>query len=230
MRPVLTQSLLPPMSPKELQVLWRQLNSVYFFHRLPPIEIQWSSRLTSSAGMFVHAHEIHANGRVSAKMGRVKRIIRLSIPLLKSKTLTEIRRTLAHEMIHQWQHDVQKQRPNHGEEFRRFMEKMNADGLGIAVYHSLHKEVEALTKYTWKCTKCGQAYQRQRRTISTRRHRCGNCQGTLEEIQVTVNRRPDLRSTVDNQVRFPAKKRAMRKPRRDEQKPRQLVLNFSRGS
>jgi hypothetical protein len=73
--------------------------------------------------------------------------------------------TLAHEMIHQWQYDILKRRPNHGADFRRMMVRMNRDGLGITIYHSLGKEVAALAKYAWRCQHCGCLYQRQRRTI-----------------------------------------------------------------
>ena len=52
--------------------------------------------------------------------------------------------TLAHEMIHQWQYDILKRRPNHGQDFRRMMARMNLDGLGITIYHSLGKAVTAL--------------------------------------------------------------------------------------
>ena len=90
--------------------------------------------------------------------------------------------TLAHEMIHQWQYDILKRRPNHGPEFHRIMAIMNRDGLGITIRHSLDKAVHALTKYTWRCTECGRDYHRQRNTIRPGRHRCGECLGKLREL------------------------------------------------
>ena len=92
--------------------------------------------------------------------------------------------TLAHEMIHQWQYDILKRRPNHGQDFRRMMARMNLDGLGITIYHSLGKEVTALAKYAWRCQQCGSIYRRQRRTIQPRRHLCGACRGPLRECAV----------------------------------------------
>ncbi|HEX5126338.1 MAG TPA: SprT-like domain-containing protein, partial [Rhodocyclaceae bacterium] len=90
--------------------------------------------------------------------------------------------TLAHEMIHQWQYDILKRRPDHGPEFHRMMAVMNRDGLGITIRHSLEKAVHALTKYTWRCTDCGRDYHRQRKTIRPGRHRCGECLGALCEL------------------------------------------------
>ena len=114
-----------PLSVEHLQTIWRELNTSYFGDRLPAIEIQWSNRLTASAGLFrsrtgprtswVAPEERHGKGRV----------IRLSIPLLSGQSFEEIRGTLAHEMIHQWQFDVKKWCPSHGPEFRRIMALMN---------------------------------------------------------------------------------------------------------
>ena len=97
----------------------------------------------------------------------------------------EIVSTLAHEMIHQWQYDILKRRPNHGLDFLRKMTEMNRDGaLAITVYHSLQKEVLALTQFAWRCRQCGRVYRRQRRTIQPRRHHCGICRGSLQELAV----------------------------------------------
>ena len=110
-----------PLSVEHLQSIWRELNDSYFQNRLPAIEIQWSTRLTASAGLFrsrtgpriswVSPEERHGKGRV----------IRLSVPLLSGQPFDEIRGTLAHEMIHQWQFDVKKWCPSaHGPDERRW--------------------------------------------------------------------------------------------------------------
>lgn len=64
------------------------------------------------------------------------------------------------------------------------MARMNHDGLGITIYHSLTTEVAALAKYAWRCQQCGSIYRRQRRTIQPRRHLCGACKGPLREFAV----------------------------------------------
>jgi len=154
----------------------------YFENKLPPIIIEWSTRLTASTGMFI-SQVGPRNQRVSKeeRHGAARRI-RLSSPLLQDQPESEIVRTLAHEMIHQWQYDIKKRYPNHGQDFYEMMARMNQDRLGITVRHTLDREVEKLSKYLWRCCACGTSYRRQRRTISARRHRCGQCYGRLEEV------------------------------------------------
>jgi predicted SprT family Zn-dependent metalloprotease len=119
------------------------------------------------------------------------RLIRLSIPLLANQPAAEVHSTLAHEMIHQWQYDIRKRRPNHGDDFRQTMAAMNRDGLGITVQHSLTARVAALSRYTWQCVRCGRLYLRHRRTIRPHRHRCGMCTGRLQELSGRIRADPD---------------------------------------
>jgi predicted SprT family Zn-dependent metalloprotease len=114
-----------------------------------------------------------------------KRLIRLSTPLLQRPSAQgdgTLVSTIAHEMIHQWQFDVLKRRPNHGPDFCRKMTEMNHGGLGITIRHDLQEALRALIKHVWRCQRCGRSYERQRRTIRPGRHRCGACRGTLREV------------------------------------------------
>lgn len=174
-------------SVEPLLTLWTNLNRRYFQGALPQIPIEWSRRLTSSAGMFVcRVGPRHTHMQSTIDQTR-RRCIKLSSVLLPTQNLDldrETMTTLAHEMIHQWQYDVLKRRPNHGQDFRRMMARMNQNGLGITIYHSLGKAVTALAKYAWRCQQCGSMYRRQRRTIQPRRHLCGACRGPLRECAV----------------------------------------------
>lgn len=184
-----------PLSAEGLRSIWQALNASYFQQRLPAIEIQWSTRLTSSAGLFL-SQTGPRTSRVAPEERHGKgRVIRLSVPLLRGRPLADIRTILAHEMIHQWQFDVKKWCPSHGREFRRIMALMNADGLEITIYHTLGEE--AIAKFTWRCVRCGHVYHRQRNTLSTKRHRCGWCRGLLQEISGT----PSLMRTPQETVR-----------------------------
>jgi predicted SprT family Zn-dependent metalloprotease len=167
------------VDPAPLQCLWADLNRDWFGGNLPPIEIVWSRRLTASAGLFV------SRGGPRRPAPGARRLIRLSAPLLldaPDQAGRELLATLAHEMIHQWQFDVLARRPNHGPDFRRKMDEMNRAGLGITVRHDLAEAVRKLARYAWRCLKCGQTYERQRRTIRPSRHRCGSCRGALGEV------------------------------------------------
>ena len=173
-----------------LQDTWADLNRRYFRGALPPIRILWSSRLTASMGLFYS----RVGPRASVNTERRnpdRRVIRLSLPLFRQlhtqplHSDEELIGTLAHEMIHQWQYDILKRRPNHGAQFRQMMHRMNQDGLRITVYHSLHQEVDAFARYVWRCQQCGYLYRRQRRTIQPRRHQCGVCRGPLLELKLS---------------------------------------------
>ena len=168
---------------EELQARWQYLNGRYFSGSLPSIAIVWSPRLTSSVGMFT------SRGGPRTSMGQSRREIRLSLPLFaRLGTRTpyaeqELLNTIAHEMIHQWQFDLLKRRPNHGRAFLKKMTEMNRTGeVAITTYHSLEQEVLALSRFTWQCTDCGRMYRRQRKTIQPDRHRCGVCRGSLQEL------------------------------------------------
>ena len=180
------KSLYPngPLPVDRLQVIWKALAGKYFSSRLPPIKIEWSSRLTASSGLFVSHLGPRSEQLRGADQRGLARLIRLSAPLLRDQPESEIVRTLAHEMIHQWQYDIKKCRPTHGPEFLKFMERMNDDGMGISIRHSLNEQVEAFTKFVWQCTTCGESYRRQRRSISPNRHRCGSCYGSLREVSL----------------------------------------------
>lgn len=187
-------------SVEQLQEDWRALNERYFADLLPPIAIVWSRRLTSSVGMFVSRGGPRPRVGTDQYSARSRREIRLSEPLmarLAERTPyaeQELLNTLAHEMIHQWQFDVLKRRPNHGPDFLRKMTEMNRSGLvSITTYHSLQKEVQALARFAWRCTGCGRVYRRQRKSIEPRRHLCGSCRGRLQAL-------PDLQAAEPTPV------------------------------
>jgi len=179
----------PPLTSEDLISIWSNLNARYFDGILPLIGLVWSRRLTSSIGMFVSRTGPRSSWAGTVQAKSPQREIRLSLPLLKPLLTrtpygrNELVSTLAHEMIHQWQYDILKRRPNHGPDFLRKMTEMNGEGtLAVTIYHSLQKEVLALAKFAWRCRQCGRIYRRQRRTIQPRRHHCGSCRGALQEL------------------------------------------------
>lgn len=179
-----------PVTSQHLTQMWGELNRRYFAGLLPPIDLVWSRRLTSSVGMFISRRGPRPRLSRDGLRPPATREIRLSLPLLHQVVQRsaygeqEILNTLAHEMIHQWQFDILKRRPNHGPDFLRKMTEMNRDGaLAITIYHSLRKEVLALARFSWRCRQCGKVYRRQRRTIEPRRHHCSICRGSLQELR-----------------------------------------------
>jgi len=85
-------------------------------------------------------------------------VIRLSEPLLKFRSLDEIKETLLHEMIHAFLfiERVEAGRDGHGPRFVDKMKEINSNtGLNITVYHSFHDEVDFYRTHIWKCNgKC----------------------------------------------------------------------------
>lgn len=182
--PIHTSGVLLPDASVLFQA-WTLLNRQFFEGKLAPLAIHWSTRLTASLGVFVCSRNaiMIATGK---GLSSPSRCIRLSQPLFHSlchdptKAARELRATLAHEMIHQWQFDRLHRRPDHGRTFRTMMEAMNREGLHISIYHACTEAVAMHTRYCWACIQCGQRYERQRRTINPRRHRCGRCRGSLK--------------------------------------------------
>lgn len=213
------------LSQEGLQARWRDLNQRYFAGLLPPVAIVWSRRLTSSVGMFTSRSGPRTPHPAAA--GPCRREIRLSLPLLErlaertAYAEQELLNTLAHEMIHQWQFDVLKRRPTHGLDFLRKMAEINRTGeIAVTTYHSLQKEVLALSRFAWRCVDCGRIYRRQRKTIEPRRHQCGNCRGPLQELPGwDVNRHSAIGRTENQPPR--AARTATDRP------ARQLTLEFS---
>lgn len=209
MRPTATIS--EALSVETLETRWKQLNARYFSNSLPPIPIRWSGRLTSSVGMFT----CRGGPRTSYPNlpNTSRREIRLSRPLFEQLAARmphveqELLNTLAHEMIHQWQFDILKRRPDHGLAFLKKMTQINRSGeVAVTIYHSLEKEVIALSRFSWQCLDCGRLYRRQRKTIQPQRHHCGACRGALQELssepaQHTDDQRPSTDQASEARAR-----------------------------
>jgi len=211
-----------PVSLETLQQLWRQLNERHFKDRLAPIDIVWSGRLTSSAAMF--SSEVGPRSSTVSPEIR-QRVIRLSTPLLNRQPHEELVNTLAHEMIHQWQFDVLRRRPNHGTDFCRKMAEMNQQGLHITIHHTLEDAVQRLTKYAWRCEQCGRAYTRQRRTIRPHHHRCGACHGRLKEVPASHGEET-APIAMHDQLSSPSKSRRSRRHTRPPSPPGPSQMEF----
>jgi len=116
--------------------------SIYFEDKLGPVKLEWSKKMTLCAGVFSVNNSLP--------------VIRLSEPLLKFRTVKEIKETLLHEMIHAYlfieQVDQSDDKSGHGFAFKLKMNEINSKtGLNITVYHSFHDEVDYHRKHIWRC-------------------------------------------------------------------------------
>ena len=106
------------LSVEHLQSIWQELNDSYFRNRLPAIDIQWSTRLTASARPLSEPNgSAHLLGGSGGTAWQRDESFACRFPLLSGQSFEEMRGTLAHEMIHQWQFDVKKYCPSHGGNF-----------------------------------------------------------------------------------------------------------------
>lgn len=122
--------------------LFREFNKAYFWGKLGGVEVTWSKRMTSSAGLCSYSR---ASGFCS---------IRLSEPLLQLRPRSDLVETLLHEMIHALLFVTQnnKDRTGHGEEFLKHAKRINkASGANITVYHDFHDEVQSYRIHKWRC-------------------------------------------------------------------------------
>lgn len=130
----------------------------YAVPALTQVRIEWSGRLTSSAGICYPK----------------RRIIRLS-PHYHVRFPAEIGPTLLHEMIHLIV-------PGHGPAFHRWLEYIRVQG---GTVHRYAQERAAPARWVYVCRRCERRYPRQRRLKGHGRHHCcrtcGRSAGSLVE-------------------------------------------------
>jgi len=131
----------------DVYVLFVYFNELCFGNYLERVEVKWSKRMTLCAGLCCYDRK----GAFCT--------IKLSEPLLKFRSRTDLIETLLHEMIHAYlffnnhirDHDA------HGPQFLKHMERINISiGTHISVYHNFNEEVNFYRIHWWKCQgKCG---------------------------------------------------------------------------
>ncbi|CAG9332981.1 SPRTN [Blepharisma stoltei] len=120
--------------------LFQTFDVQFFEGKLGVVELIWSKRMTLCAGLCCY------------KDGLIT--IKLSEPLLKYRSISELKETLIHEMIHAylWIMHIESGRDGHGPAFQDIMITINAiAGLNVTIYHSFHDEVDFYRKHIWKC-------------------------------------------------------------------------------
>lgn len=125
-----------------IHTLFVQFNERYFWNVLLPVEVKWSPRMTSCAGICT----FHPRNRQC--------VISLSAPLLKLRPRKDLVETLLHEMIHGYLFltNNNRDRDGHGPEFCKHMDRINREaGTRITIYHSFHEEVKLYQQHWWRC-------------------------------------------------------------------------------
>ncbi|XP_072749863.1 DNA-dependent metalloprotease SPRTN [Anoplolepis gracilipes] len=125
-----------------IHTLFVQFNARFFWNVLTPVQIKWSNRMTSCAGVCT----FHSRNKEC--------IISLSAPLLKLRPRKDLVETLLHEMIHAYLFltNNDRDRDGHGPNFCKHMYRINKEaGTNITIYHNFHDEVRLYKQHWWKC-------------------------------------------------------------------------------
>ncbi|XP_063971948.1 DNA-dependent metalloprotease dvc-1-like isoform X3 [Diachasmimorpha longicaudata] len=125
-----------------IHTLFVQFNAKFFKNVLLPVEVKWSPRMTSCAGV------------CTFRSRNAQCVISLSAPLLKLRPRKDLVETLLHEMIHAYLFltNNNRDRDGHGPEFCKHMNRINAAaGTKITIYHNFHEEVKLYQQHWWKC-------------------------------------------------------------------------------
>lgn len=126
----------------DIHALFIQFDRRFFWGKLKQVEVRWSPRMTSCAGICCYEGQ---GGLCS---------VRLSVPLLKLRPRKDLVETLLHEMIHAYLFVTHnnRDRDGHGPEFHKHMNRINKEaGTNITVYHSFHDEVKLYKQHWWRC-------------------------------------------------------------------------------
>ncbi|XP_014780933.1 DNA-dependent metalloprotease SPRTN [Octopus bimaculoides] len=126
----------------DIFAMFREFDRTFFGGTLSRVELKWSKRMTSCAGLMAP---------LEGKGGACS--IRLSEPLLKLRPRKDLVETLLHEMIHAHLHVTKcRESDPHGPKFKEHMNRINkATGANITVYHNFVDEVNLHKQHWWRC-------------------------------------------------------------------------------
>ena len=135
--------------------LFKYCNVLYFRSLLVPrVEVSWSPRLTLCAGIC----ELVRDPKNGNKFTRIR--LKLSEPLLRYRSRTDVIDTLLHEAIHayffvttDWKHVRGDDGTGHGPSFLLLVDAVNSHGgYGVSVFHTFHDEVDSYRTHVWQCS------------------------------------------------------------------------------
>ncbi len=153
----------------DLQNLFWEINFQHFGGILPPIEVQYSSRLRTTGGRYFK---------------KPKRFIQINTKYLKlPNSYEEIKDTLGHEMVHYWL-DFLGRPCGHTPEFRKKLKQC-----GFSRYSRISNPLKK-NHYVYHCPSCKLEYRRKKKGLWS----CGPCSGKRFNpafiLQLSVQKEP----------------------------------------
>jgi len=157
---------------------FEEFNQQAFGGALSSVEVTWSNKLNTTAGIT----------RMRGKLGKNNADSRVASIDLATKVIDNeerLRSTLLHEMCHaaQWLVDG-CHKPPHGDVFKKWanisMRKIR--DVEVTTTH----DYEISYKFAWACTgaNCNVVIKRHSRSVDVNKQCCGRCKGKLIEIEV----------------------------------------------
>uniref|UniRef100_A0A0K8SMS5 SprT-like domain-containing protein n=1 Tax=Lygus hesperus TaxID=30085 RepID=A0A0K8SMS5_LYGHE len=147
-------------------------NEFVFDFKLPEdMQLEWSGRMTSSAGI------THLSRKMVGGEWQFISRITLSKPIVT--TAARLRDTLIHEMCHAAVWLLDRKKDGHGSYWKAWTYKAREafpELLPINTCHSYSRD----WKFTWECISCGYTIGRMTKSFNTERFSCGRCHGRFE--------------------------------------------------
>ena len=153
-------------------------NQIVFGKKLESVEVTWSKRLTTTAG--ICRLKRRRQGFTIENLASIE----LSVKLIDDES--RLQSTLMHEMCHAaaWLID-NVHKPPHGKVFKKWANLAMRRISGLIV-STTHEYVTNSYKFAWACTNehCDFIIQRHSRSVDVNRHCCGKCRARLIEVEV----------------------------------------------
>ncbi|XP_068718282.1 germ cell nuclear acidic protein-like [Montipora capricornis] len=166
--------------------LFELYNRTVFDNQLPSdFQITWNNKMRSTAGFCYYSRK---NGMRLSRIELADKVI---------DSAERLRDTLIHEMCHAATWIIDGIKAGHGSVWKRWTMRaqiVHQDLPPISRCHSFAIN----TKYTYRCTKCGNSFGRHSKSVNLEKSRCARCYGCLELI-------PQLKKDGTPQTRTPSR-------------------------
>lgn len=149
------------MTNEQLQAMTEDISS-RFFEKPFRHQAFFNPRLRTTGGRYMlGSHNIEINRKYLDEHGE-----------------KELEGIIKHELCHYHLHLEGRGYKHRDRDFRELLNKVDAPRHCTPLARDVKKTVP---KRLYRCTKCGQRYERQRR-VDTTRYFCGKCRGKLKEV------------------------------------------------
>ncbi|SPO05076.1 uncharacterized protein DNG_07761 [Cephalotrichum gorgonifer] len=150
------------------------------------VKLNWTNKLNTTAGRANWKRESVQTGPAGQTVTQYRHHASIDIAEKVIDNEHRLLNVIAHEFCHLANFMISGVTGNpHGKEFKSWASKcseaFSERGIQVTTKHSYDIDF----KYIWTCAVCMLEYKRHSKSIDPTRHRCGACQGTLQQIKPT---------------------------------------------